>query len=87
MLPIVLLAGKFIFLIVLYLFIYRVIRSSTRELRESNSAAVKLARLGRVSRAGVGARGEAVLKASAAEEGRAAGLGERGAQQLSAGAG
>ena len=33
MLQIVLLAGKFIFLIILYLFIYRVVRSSTRELR------------------------------------------------------
>lgn len=33
MLQIVLLAGKFVFLIVLYLFIYRVVRSSTRELR------------------------------------------------------
>jgi hypothetical protein len=35
MLEIVLLAGKFAFLIVLYLFIYRVIRSATRELRMS----------------------------------------------------
>jgi hypothetical protein len=35
MLQIVLLAGKFILLIILYLFIYRVIRSSTRELRLS----------------------------------------------------
>ena len=33
MLQIVLLAGKFIFLIILFLFIYRVIRSTTRELR------------------------------------------------------
>lgn len=33
MLQIVLLAGKFIFLIILYLFLYRVIRSSSRELR------------------------------------------------------
>jgi biotin carboxyl carrier protein len=33
MLEIVLLAGKFIFLIVLYLFIYKVVRSTTRELR------------------------------------------------------
>jgi hypothetical protein len=33
MLQIVLLAGKFAFLIILYLFIYGVIRSSTRELR------------------------------------------------------
>lgn len=33
MLQIVLLAGKFVFLIVLYLFVYRVVRSSTRELR------------------------------------------------------
>ena len=33
MLQIVLLAGKFAFLIILYLFIYKVIRSSTRELR------------------------------------------------------
>ncbi len=33
MLQIVLLAGKFIFLIILYVFLYRVIRSSTRELR------------------------------------------------------
>lgn len=35
MLDIVLLAGKFVFLLVLYVFIYRVIRSSTRELRMS----------------------------------------------------
>jgi hypothetical protein len=33
MLQIVLLAGKIIFLIILYLFLYRVIRSATRELR------------------------------------------------------
>ena len=33
MLQIVLLAGKFVFLIVLYLFIFKVVRSSTRELR------------------------------------------------------
>ncbi len=33
MLQIVLLAGKFIFLIVLYIFIWRVVRSTTRELR------------------------------------------------------
>ena len=33
MLQVVLLAGKFIFLIILYLFLYRVIRSTTRELR------------------------------------------------------
>jgi len=33
MLEIVLLAGKVVFLIVLYLFIYRVVRSATRELR------------------------------------------------------
>ncbi len=39
MLQIVLLAGKFVFLIVLYLFIYRVIRSSTRELRMAAPAA------------------------------------------------
>lgn len=38
MLQIVLLAGKFIFLIVLYLFIYRVIRSTTRELRAAAPA-------------------------------------------------
>ena len=33
MLQIVLLAGKFVFLIILYVFVYRVVRSSTRELR------------------------------------------------------
>jgi hypothetical protein len=33
MLQIVLLAGKFLFLIILYLFLYRVIRSTARELR------------------------------------------------------
>jgi hypothetical protein len=33
MLQIVLLAGKFIFLIILYIFLYRIIRSTTRELR------------------------------------------------------
>ena len=35
MLQIVLLAGKFVFLIVLYVFIYRVIRSTNREFRAS----------------------------------------------------
>jgi hypothetical protein len=35
MLQVVLLAGKFIFLIILYLFLYRVIRSTTRELRSA----------------------------------------------------
>ncbi|MCL5736854.1 MAG: FHA domain-containing protein [Actinobacteria bacterium] len=39
MLQIVLLAGKFILLIILYLFIYRVVRSTTRELRMSGAAA------------------------------------------------
>lgn len=38
MLQIVLLAGKFVFLIVLYLFIFRVVHSSTRELRVAASA-------------------------------------------------
>jgi FHA domain len=38
MLQIVLLAGKFIFLIILYLFLYRVIRSTTRELRAASPA-------------------------------------------------
>jgi hypothetical protein len=38
MLQIVLLAGKFVFLIVLYLFVYRVIRSTTRELRQAAPA-------------------------------------------------
>lgn len=37
MLQIVLLAGKFVFLIVLYLFIFKVVRSSTRELRVAAS--------------------------------------------------
>jgi hypothetical protein len=39
MLQIVLLAGKFAFLIILYLFIYWVVRSSTRELRLAAPAA------------------------------------------------
>lgn len=39
MLQIVLLAGKFAFLIILYLFIYRVVRSITRELRMAAPAA------------------------------------------------
>jgi len=39
MLQIVLLAGKFVFLIILYLFIYRVVRSTTRELRAAAPAA------------------------------------------------
>ena len=39
MLQIVLLAGKFAFLIILYLFIFKVIRSSTRELRMAAPAA------------------------------------------------
>ncbi len=38
MLQIVLLAGKFLLLIILYLFIYRVVRSTTRELRMSAAA-------------------------------------------------
>jgi len=40
MLQIVLLAGKFIFLIILYLFLYRVIRSSTRDLRSATPGRV-----------------------------------------------
>jgi hypothetical protein len=39
MLQIVLLAGKFVFLVVLYLFIYRVIRSASRELRTAGPVA------------------------------------------------
>ena len=38
MLQIVLLVGKFVFLVVLYLFIYRVIRSASRELRTTGQA-------------------------------------------------
>jgi hypothetical protein len=38
MLQIVLLAGKVVFLIILYLFIYKVVRSSTRELRMAPAA-------------------------------------------------
>lgn len=38
MLQIVLLAGKFVFLLILFLFIYRVIRSTTRELRSAARA-------------------------------------------------
>ena len=38
MLQIVLLAGKFVFLIVLFLFIYRVVRSTSRELRAAAPA-------------------------------------------------
>ena len=41
MLEIVLLAGKFIFLIVLYLFIFKVVRSTTRELRMAAPATVR----------------------------------------------
>lgn len=41
MLQIVLLAGKFAFLVILYLFIYWVIRSTTRELRESAPAVAR----------------------------------------------
>jgi hypothetical protein len=41
MLQIVLLAGKFIFLVILYLFLYRVIRSSTRELRNAAPGPVR----------------------------------------------
>jgi hypothetical protein len=40
MLQIVLLAGKFIFLIILYVFLYRVIRSSTRDLRAATPGRV-----------------------------------------------
>ena len=43
MLQIVLLAGKFIFLIILYLFLYRVVRSTTRELRTATPSAAKQA--------------------------------------------
>jgi hypothetical protein len=39
MLQIVLLAGKFVFLVILYLFVYRVIRSASRELRTASPAA------------------------------------------------
>jgi hypothetical protein len=39
MLQIVLLVGKFVFLIILYLFLYRVIRSASRELRTSAAPA------------------------------------------------
>jgi pSer/pThr/pTyr-binding forkhead associated (FHA) protein len=38
MLQIVLLAGKFIFLIILYVFLYRIVRSTTRELRATRPA-------------------------------------------------
>ncbi len=41
MLQIVLLAGKFVFLIILYLFLYRVIRSTTRELRAAAPGPVR----------------------------------------------
>lgn len=41
MLEIVLLAGKFIFLVVLYLFIYKVVRSTTRELRAAAPVAAR----------------------------------------------
>jgi hypothetical protein len=41
MLEIVLLAGKIIFLIVLYLFIYKVVRSTTRELRMAAPVAAR----------------------------------------------
>jgi len=41
MLQIVLLVGKFVFLIILYLFIYRVVRSTTRELRLAAPEAAK----------------------------------------------
>ena len=41
MLQVVLLAGKFVFLIILYLFLYRVIRSTTRELRSAAPGPVR----------------------------------------------
>jgi hypothetical protein len=41
MLQIVLLVGKFVFLVVLYLFIYRVIRSASRELRATGQAEIR----------------------------------------------
>ena len=41
MLQIVLLAGKFVFLVILYLFLYRVIRSTTRELRAAAPGPVR----------------------------------------------
>lgn len=41
MLQIVLLVGKFVFLIILYLFLYRVIRSTARELRSAAPAPAK----------------------------------------------
>lgn len=43
MLQIVLLAGKFVFLIILYLFLYRVIRSTARELRTAAPGPAKQA--------------------------------------------
>lgn len=41
MLQVVLLAGKFLFLLILYLFIYRVVRSAMRELRAAAPAAAQ----------------------------------------------
>lgn len=41
MLQIVLLAGKFVFLLILYLFIYRVVRSAMRELRAAAPAPLR----------------------------------------------
>lgn len=41
MLQVVLLAGKFVFLIILYVFLYRVVRSSTRELRDAAPGPVR----------------------------------------------
>jgi hypothetical protein len=43
MLQIVLLAGKVLFLVILYLFLYRVIRSTTRELRSAAPGPVRQA--------------------------------------------
>jgi hypothetical protein len=48
MLQIVLLVGKFVFLIILYLFLYRVIRSTTRELRAASPAPARQASAGLV---------------------------------------
>ena len=85
MLQIVLLAGKFVFLIVLYLFIYRVIRSTTRELRaaapvtgrqqgfapmEMQAAAVPTATAVLSARAEVAAWTLAVLRSPCLREGQ-----------------
>ncbi len=88
MLQIVLLAGKFAFLVILYLFIFWVVRSTTRELRASGSSAPRrswvpagdtFATAG--SAPGVGTAGAGSVVAAVDKGGRGEGLGRSGQRE------